>query len=236
MAKKKRKKKRKLKIKNIIIFLLVILIFCGLIFYIITMPIKNIYITGNKILTDDIILNEASIDEYPSFLLTPSSKISNKLKKDKYINKVKVKKKIGNILKITIEEFKAIALTKNNKLILSSGEIIDNNYNISDVAILNNEVSKDIFPNFVKKFSIVNSDISRQISQIEYSPVKVDNERFLLYMDDGNIVYITLTKIKKINKYNQIKDKLAGKTGVIYLDSGDYIEIKDNKIPTKPNN
>ncbi len=47
-------------------------------------------------------------------------------------------------------------------------------------------------------------------------------------MNDSNIVYITLTKINKINKYNRIKDKMNNKTGVIYLDSGDYIELKDN--------
>ena len=48
-------------------------------------------------------------------------------------------------------------------------------------------------------------------------------------MDDGNLVYITLTKIEKLNKYNDIKDKMDKKIGVIYLDSGNYIEIKDNK-------
>ena len=49
------------------------------------------------------------------------------------------------------------------------------------------------------------------------------------YMDDGNLVYITLTRIDKLNKYNKIKNKISGKTGIIYLDSGDYVELKDNK-------
>ena len=49
-------------------------------------------------------------------------------------------------------------------------------------------------------------------------------------MNDGNLVYITLTKINKLNKYNQIKDKMNNQTGIIYLDSGDYIELKDNKL------
>ena len=46
-------------------------------------------------------------------------------------------------------------------------------------------------------------------------------------MDDGNEVYITLTKIEKINKYNEIVEKMDGSHGIIYLDSGDYIEIKN---------
>jgi len=46
-------------------------------------------------------------------------------------------------------------------------------------------------------------------------------------MNDGNLVYITLSKIIKINKYDSIYSQLEGKRGIIYLDSGDYIEIKE---------
>ena len=46
-------------------------------------------------------------------------------------------------------------------------------------------------------------------------------------MVDGNYVHITLSKIEKINKYNSIVNELEGKKGIIYLDSGDYVEIKD---------
>ena len=47
-------------------------------------------------------------------------------------------------------------------------------------------------------------------------------------MNDGNYVYVTLTKIDKINKYNSIKDQIGEDKGIIYLDSGDYIEIKES--------
>ena len=46
-------------------------------------------------------------------------------------------------------------------------------------------------------------------------------------MNDGNQVYITLGKVTKINKYNSIYSRLEGKKGIIYLDSGDYIEVKE---------
>ena len=45
-------------------------------------------------------------------------------------------------------------------------------------------------------------------------------------MTDSNYVYITLSKIDKVNKYNSIVQKLENKKGIIYLDSGDYVEIK----------
>jgi hypothetical protein len=44
-------------------------------------------------------------------------------------------------------------------------------------------------------------------------------------MNDGNYVYITLTKIKSINEYIKILSTLENKKGILYLDSGNYFEI-----------
>ena len=228
---KKKKKRRKLKIKNILIFLIIILTLIITIFYLLTMPIKNIYIEGNKILTDNVILETSEINNYPSFLLTSSFEIKHRLGKNKFIKSIKIKKKIGNIIEINIKEYTPIAvIEEENQIILSSGNIVDNIYNINDAPILINSISEKIYNNFIEKFNKINDDILRQISQIEYSPTNVDEGRFMLYMNDSNIVYITLTKIGKINKYNKIKDKLNNQTGIIYLDSGNYIELKDNTV------
>ena len=227
---KKRKKRRKLKVKNIIIFIVLLIILALSVYYLINMPIKNIYIEGNNITTDNDIIQESEINTYPSFFLTSSFKIEHKLKKNKIIKNVKVIKKIGNIIIIKIEEYNPIAIIEEkNQVILSNGIITDNIYNIVDSPNIINSIDEKIYANFVSKFAKVNIDILRQISQIEYSPTNVDNQRFILYMNDTNIVYITLTKIDKLNKYNQIKDKLDNKTGIIYLDSGNYVELKDNK-------
>ena len=227
---KKRKKRRKLKVKNIIIFIVLLIILALSVYYLINMPIKNIYIEGNNITTDNDIIQESEINTYPSFFLTSSFKIEHKLKKNKIIKNVKVVKKIGNTIIIKIEEYNPIAIIEEkNQVILSNGIITDNIYNIVDSPNIINSIDEKIYANFVSKFAKVNIDILRQISQIEYSPTNVDNQRFILYMNDTNIVYITLTKIDKLNKYNQIKDKLDNKTGIIYLDSGNYVELKDNK-------
>lgn len=191
------------------------------------MPIKNIYIKKNSIISDDEIIESANLYNYPSFLLTRKSQLSKQIKKNKYIKSVKISKKIGNILEITIDEYKSIAITKEGKIIIETGKTLENTYNLSDIPILINEISdKNIYNNFSNKFSKINTNILRQISQIEYSPIEVDPDRFILYMNDGNVVHITLTKIEKLNKYNKIKDALEGKRGIIYLDSGNYVELK----------
>ena len=222
-----KKKKRVFKIKNICILLGILLLLIGLIYYLITMPIKNIYIKGNEIVSDNEILESASLYQYPSFLLTKKSQLERDIKQNKYIKSVKISKKIGNILEIKIEEYKPIAIMNEENIIIETGSRLENVYNLIDTPILINEIfNQEIYINFAEKFSKINTDILRQISQIEYSPVEVDDERFLLYMNDGNLVYITLTKIDKMNKYNKIKDALEGKNGTIYLDSGNYVEIK----------
>ena len=45
-------------------------------------------------------------------------------------------------------------------------------------------------------------------------------------MVDGNEVYITISKMDKLNKYLSIIEKLDNKKGILYLDSGNYLEIK----------
>lgn len=228
MARKK-KKKRVLKVKNILIFVGILFLFGYLFYYGLTMPVKNIYISGNKILSDDKIITLAKLEDYPSFLLTFSSDIKGNLLQSDYIKEVNIIKNFGNVIEIEIEEYKVLAMVaKENKIIISNGEKLDNIYELTDVPILINEIDSSEYAEFIKMFSRIDNDVLRQISQIEYSPVLVDNERFLLYMDDGNLIYVTLTKIDKLNKYNSIKAKMDGRMGIIYLDSGDYVELKDN--------
>ena len=223
----RRKKKRVISIKKMMTFILTLACLIGITYYLLTMPIKNIYIKNNRIVNDNEIIKLAGLEEYPSFLLTKKTDLIKKIKKNKYIKAVKITKSFGNIITINIKEYESIALTKNDEIILSNGMTLDNTYDLSDIPILINSIDNEkVYINFAKKFEKIDKNILRQISEIEYSPVEVDEERFLLYMNDTNRVYITLTKITKLNKYNQIKDKIEGKTGTIYLDAGDYIELK----------
>ena len=228
MSKKKIKvkvKKRKLNIKRILVVLIIITLIILTGQYMRKIPIKNIYIIGNQILSDNEIIKLAQIDDYPPFFTTSRKNIKDELEKNDYIKDVSVKKKLYNKIYIYIKE-KKIICTYNDKLILEDYTIIENKYNIRDVPILTSDISS-IQEKFVSKFSLVDNEILLKISEIEYSPNDVDKERFGLKMNDDNLVYITLNKIEKINKYNSIYSSLEGKKGIIYLDSGDYVEIKE---------
>ena len=218
-------KKRKIKVKRILFCILFLSLLVLLFLYLKDLPIKNIYIIGNNILKDKEIIEIANLSNYPSFISTSNREIIKKLEKNEYIKKVTIKKKFYNKIYIYITENKILS-SYNDKLRLESGEYIDNKYNITSAPILISDITS-IKDKFVSKFSLVKDDILLKISEIEYTPNEVDNERFSLQMNDGNLVYITLSKITKINKYNSIYSEMEGKKGIIYLDSGDYIEVKE---------
>lgn len=216
--------KKKINIKKILIVLLGLVLLCTIINYIIKMPLKNIYISGNSIVSDKEIIKNAKLNDYPPYLKTYFLDIKENILKNNYIKNVTIKRKFPSKIYIEIEEYKPIAIY-NDKIILSSKKKVDNNKKFSYLPYVTNNIDT-VYDKFVNSFSKIDNDTLLKISHIEYAPNDVDKERFILYMVDSNYVHVTLTKIEKINKYNSIVNELDGKKGIIYLDSGDYLEIK----------
>ena len=92
--------------------------------------------------------------------------------------------------------------------------------------ILRGMLDKVMLNKLVDKYQSINDEIRLMISEIEYVPNDIDKERFLLTMNDGNYVYITLYKTTSINEYIKIisKEDIKDKKGILYLDSGNYFE------------
>lgn len=227
---KKVVKKRKLKVGN---FLIVLLVLTGLFFgvyYITKVPIKNIIIKNNNYLNDDYILEMADLKDYPSFILTNSSKIEKTLEKSKYINTAHLRKKIGFIVELDITENRPLFYnTNNNKYVLGNEEEIKEDeisHNFRVPRLLNYVPDKK-YKKFVEGMHNIKADILSKISDIEYKPNDYDKDRFLLYMDDGNVVYLTLTKFKMINHYNDVLKQLENHKGILYLDNGNHFQIME---------
>ncbi len=227
---KKIVKKKKLKLVNFLIFLLFLVgLFCGG-NYILHIPIKNIIIKNTNYLNDDYIIDLAGIKNYPSFILTSSKAMKNKLLKSSYIKKVTIKKECGFILEIDIDEAKPLFYNvTSNKYVLSNKkevgeESINSNFRVPRLI---NYVPDNKYNKFFKGMNSVSSAVLSQISDIEYLPNDYDKDRFLLYMDDGNMVYITLTKFKMINHYNEVLTQLDNHKGILYLDSGNHFKIME---------
>jgi len=227
MAKKIVKKTR---IKFINLFLILI-VFIGLFFGVkifLSFKTKNIIIAGNNYLADDYIMNLANIRDYPKFLTLNSKNVCKKITSIKYISSCKINKRWGFILEVNVKENRALFYdVSSEKYVLFDKSLVKGdeiNYNFRVPRLLNYVPDKK-YNKFITEMGKIDKDTLSKISDIEYQPNDFDKDRFLLYMDDGNMVYLTLTKFKMINHYNEVLSQLEGHKGILYLDSGNHFKI-----------
>lgn len=222
------KKKKKLKLVPVFLFLLIIGIIGYGSYLLLDMPIRNIVIKGTEILKDQEVIEQAGLENYPSFLQTTSHKIKKRLSTNPYVENVKVKKQLFNKIVIEIKENRILYIDSlNNKMVLSNEKRIEIDDNSLGHAVLINEIDKNYQKEFICKFAAVDQKIISKISEIKYEPTNLDKGRFLFSMTDGNYVYITLTKMKNLNYYEEVLPQLEGKKGILYLDSGNHFEIME---------
>lgn len=222
-----KKVKRKFNFKKFIIFILTLALLYLLINYLLDIKTKNILVLNNNYYSDDEIIYSANIENYPKFILLNKRKIKNKLKKLDLIDNVEIKKKFGFVLEINIKEKQILYYVKSSeKYKLSDNKQYELN-NINGIPTLINYIPEDIEKLFIEKLKEIDKNTLSLISEIEYTKTQYDEKRFLLYMCDGNEVYITINKLSNLNKYIDIVKKLDNKKGILYLDSGNYFEIKE---------
>lgn len=224
---KKVKKCRKIKLLPFFILLLIVVVILSGVYLLTTIPIKNIYIKGNHYIRDQEIIEYAKIENYPSFLKTTSTTIRKNILKNPYIKKVTVKKKLFAKVIIQLEEKKVLYRNEEtgNIILEDKTELVDN-YQFQ-VPILLNYIPDTKYDSFISGMKKVEESIQGMISEIKYDPNEQDEDRFLLHMNDGNDVYLTLTKFKQINYYEDVLEKLEGKKGILYLDSGNHFQIME---------
>ena len=228
MAKIKKKKRLKL-----IPFLLFVLVITGAFFLVdvlLDTRIENIVIKGNKLVTDQQIIDEAGLSNYPSFYKTTSYNIKKALEKNAFIKEVKVKRSFYHVITIEVSEYKVLLKKETTgKLVLENmNEVTTDQEMPYTVPRLVNDVPKNKYSKLLKNLLKVKRSVRSNISEFYYDPNEFDKDRFLLYMDDGNSVYLTLTKFRMINYYNDVLPQLDGKKGILYLDSGNHFQIMES--------
>lgn len=223
----KKRVKRKFNPLKFLSFIAFIIICYFLTVYLLDIKTKNIVVLNNNYYSDEKIIETAGIESYPKFLSLNTNKIKKKLLKLDLIENVTIKKKWNFVLELTIKEKKILYLVRSeNKYRLSDNKLYDLD-DVFSVPTLINYIPESNEKKFVNAFKNIDNNIISMISEIEYSKTSYDSDRFLLYMNDGNMVYVTTTKLKSLNKYVDIVSKLENKKGILYLDSGNYFEIKE---------
>ena len=225
MAQTKKVKVKRFSFKRLIILLLVLYVVVYSLYYFFKMPIKNIYITGTKLVSDNDIITAAGIKNYPSIFKTTDGRIKKGLKQLPLVKDVHIKRNLLGKLTLEIEEYKILFYNLNNqKIILEDGREIEDDNAYLGVPTLINYVPDKIYKQLLKSLLKVDDDILASISEIEYSPSKsneevIDETRFILRMNDTNTVYANLINIKNLNHYEEIYSTLNNQKGYLYLDS-----------------
>ncbi len=228
-SKTKPKKRRKFRIFIVVITFLLLFSFTLIMLgaYVFETKTKAIIIEGNNILSEKEILEIANLEDYPNFFLTTSRGIQKKLEENSFVKKVDVRKNLFLQIHIDITEEKPLFIREDtNMVVLGKNKEIKNDQNYKlDIPSLINYVPNTKYEELIKKMQKIDYSLVKKISQIKYAPTKYDEDRFILYMNDSNRVYINLPKFKSFNKYEEMVTKLEGKTGKLYLDSGNYFKI-----------
>lgn len=223
---------KKTKIKLLPCFM-VLLFFVALsfgIYYFVHLPIQNLIVEGTSYLKDDYILNLAGVRDYPSFYLISTRGIEDKLEESPYIQKAEVKREFFHVLVLDIKESKPLFINNTNKTVVFSNKEevpVSEEIDLFRIPRLINYVPDNKYRSFIKGMTDIKTDILGKISDIEYQPNDYDKDRFLLYMDDGNMVYLTLTKFDMINYYNDVLSQLENRKGILYLDNGNHFQIME---------
>ena len=220
-----KRKKRKLKKKNLFLFFCFVTVILLSLAFMMDIRINNVIVKGNVLYEDYDIIKKAHLDDYPSSLANLSFNIKKNLEKDPYIKKAHVYK--TSLTKVVIEVKENIPLfyyLPTKKTILMDKNETNDNFPVPTVI---NYVPDKIYELLLDKLSKADYDIIKRISEIKYDPNEVDDERFLFTMNDGNYIYVTMEKIDKINKYLDIIKSFNNKKGILYLDSGEYFEVKE---------
>lgn len=223
--KKKKKTKLRLNVPRTLVFILFIYILVYVCYSFYKQPVTHYEISGNTLYSDAEILEEIGLTDYPPILSINRSKIKKQLMKDDLISDVKVSYGWHYYLKIEITENKPMFLLKSTgQAVLQDGKVVENR-GFYGIPTLLNDTPKEVRDLLASNLAKVDEGIIYLISEIKYDPSYdstnkvIDANRFLLFMNDKNTVYITARKAKTLNYYLTIiaNDEIT-ETGTLYLD------------------
>ncbi len=229
--KENKKSRKKINFRRTIIFLLFLYVLYAVISSLIKLPIKHIFITGNKLVSDNEIIIAAKIKNYPPIIKINKKNMIKNIIKNELIKSANITKKINGTLEITIIENKPLYINKNtDEVVLDNGKKVSFK-NLIPLPILINYIPDNIYKDFINNYSKIDDSIIENINSIEYKPdynekgEVIDEKTFSLVMNDGNKIISNTNRLENLNYYFEmltgIESKYQGKKGTIYLDSAD---------------
>lgn len=234
------KKRLKKKIKGFF-FSLFIMLIIGVIFYFAS-PISRlsvIYFNGLKYVKRSELLELTSLSYDDLFLGIDLALVEANIEAHPLIKQAKVTRSGLNRLNVEVTEKDIIGCTQIQdefQFVLSDGRTIwhDNNLRAQCEGLMIYGLSEEdeteaVLKLFVKSLMQVDNVFLNIIKEIHYSPLYGDNNRFSLFLVDGNTVNVnSYTMVNKLKYYQTMVDKVTSLYGDVkgtyHLDVGDHFE------------
>lgn len=219
-------KKRHINFAKVLVLILVVYIIICFGIYIYNEPVHHYEIIGNNYIKDVDILRSLGLETYPSYVSVNTKKMAKKLESNSFIKSAKVSYGLNFTIKIEVEENKPMFIVKeSNEVCLSDGTLVANTGSFIGVPTLLNNTPTENMKTLASNLSMIDEGILNLINDIEYRPSYnsqnkvIDENRFLLSMNDKNLVYINSKNAKVLNSYLEIiaANKLTS-TGTFYMD------------------
>lgn len=195
--------------------------------------IRTIQIEGQYVLSRQEILNQLAVDWKKSTFQWDLTDLEKQIKSDSLIESVEVHRKGLNGLKIEIKEKPLMGCLEINQdyyYVLETGEAITNQEAGTCQGItfkgVETEEGLESLKMFVQFLDEMDPAITSLIKEVIYEPIYGDNNRFSLFLSDGNTVKVnTYTMMKKMAYYPmllaQVHQVYGEVKGEFHLDVGD---------------
>ncbi|WP_407372391.1 cell division protein FtsQ/DivIB [Carnobacterium sp.] len=230
----KLKKQRQKKLFTRLITLILLFSFAILIVVYFISPLSKVDIvsvSGAKEVADQEIIDESGIKSGGNLweIFFERNKISGKVVSElPQVKSMEIVLDGLNDYTLEIEEYETVAyLVKDNEYynILENGKIVNESRKVS---IGNPPIFKEFEENKALKEMIVqyqslNENIQNSISEVQYTPSKVDDYLIKLYMNDGNEVIASIPSFaEKMIYYPDMVKKVGDQKGTINIEVGAY--------------
>lgn len=198
--------------------------------------VKRYEVVGTHELSDKTVLNAAGLRTGQSLLTTvnQSNYFSQEAKrKNPQINNLKLSIKSDNTLQVKVDEIVKVGYVKaGNKYypILENGSMLNqglSNQKVGGLPLYDGFTSDKQLRKTLAEFGKLSDPLRHAVSEIVWSPNSQNNQRLLIYMNDGNEVLISADELSKKMKYYPGMVAQLKQTGVADLQVGAYFKPYD---------
>ena len=224
---KEKKKKDNIFLYSFICGLVVLVLFVIFLLFSSESKIFDITVSGNIYFDEQDVKKIGDVND--NYFLNVPFLIENRLKKHPLISQAKVSMLDGKVINLEIKEKKIVGYRLNDEgafeAICSDGSLYtlkDNEIYLISNAPQISIANEDKLEKLCKNIGELESDIIKQISEVNSYPFSYDPDMFEFIMADGNYCFVSLNDIDRIVDYYSVSFNIDQDVGHACIYIGDF--------------